>query len=115
MASVPEIRVPVTVETVPGTGAIDLDATVREYVGHAVLKYRLGETYWYSVAGTVINAPTGPSPAFVVTLYTRDPGHIGSVLVEGAVQTGFPTATEFDVIVSSLIESLRKQARAALR
>lgn len=99
---------------VPGTGAIDLDATVREYVGHAVLKYRLGETYWYSVAGTVINAPTGPSPAFVVTMYARSPV-LGSVLVEGAVQTGFPTATEFDAIVSSLIESLRKQARAALR
>lgn len=104
----------ISVPAVPGTGAIDLDATVREYVGHAVLKYRLGETYWYSVAGTVINAPTGPSPAFVVTMYTRSPV-IGAVLVEGAVQTGFPSEAEFDAIVSNLIDGLRRQVREALR
>jgi len=114
MAEVPEIKFTGSVPPVPGTGAIDLDATVREYVGRAVLKYRLGETYWYSVAATVLNTPTGPSPSFVVTMYARSPV-LGSVLVEGAVQTGFPTADEFDAIVSSLIESLRKQARAALR
>ncbi len=96
-------------------GAIDLDATVREYVGHAVLKYRLGETYWYSVAPTVIAGTGGsPTPAYVVTMYARSP-MIGAVLVEGAIQTGFPTGEEFDRIVSSLIESLRAQALAALR
>lgn len=94
----------------------DLDATVRGYVRTALDSVRLGEPYWYSVAPTVLNGPDGtPTAAYVVTMYTRDPGHIGGYLVEGVVQTGFPTATEFDVIVSHMVESLRAKASASLK
>lgn len=105
----------VLISVPPSTGAIDLDDAVRRYVSDAVRNHMFpGETYWYSVAGTVVNGPKGPSPAFVVTMYARSP-LVGSTLVEGAVQTGFPTMTEFDLIVSSLIEGLRRQATDALR
>lgn len=103
------------VPAVPSTGAVDLDAAVRRYVGDAVERYRLGETYWYSVAPMIMaGGPTGPTPAYVVTMYTRSPV-LGAVLIEGAIQTGFPTPEEFDAIVINVIEALRRQAVEALR
>ena len=96
-------------------GAIDLDAEVRRYVRNAVQRYRLGETYWYSVSSTIVQGSAGPVAAYVVTLYARSPVLGAGKLIEGAVQTGFPTGAEFDSIVSNLIESLRTKAREVLR
>ncbi len=113
---VPRTEVPPeSVVSVPSTGAIDLDDAVRGYVGTAVRKYRLGETYWYSVAPMIMmQGPAGPTPAYVVTMYARSPV-VGAVLIEGAVQTGFPTLEEFDSIVLNVITALRKQVAEALR
>jgi hypothetical protein len=107
-------RVPALVPLVPDR--YDLDATVRRYVRTALDAVRLGEEYWYSVAPTVMNGPGGtPTAAYVVTMYARDPGHVGRYLVEGVVQTGFPTEDEMTAIVEHMVTSLRNQSSARLR
>jgi hypothetical protein len=117
MAEVPEIRVPVvpvlSVPTPTSTGAVDLDALVRGYVRDGLEAVRLGETYWYAVGPTVLpNDPeTGapvPTPAYVVTLYTKNPYRLGKYLADGAVQIGYPTKEEFGRIMAALVESLRR-------
>jgi len=120
MAEVPEIRVPVVpVLAVPdmSTGAVDLDSLVRGYVRDGLEAVRLGETYWYSVGPTVLtNDPeTGapvPTPAYVVTLYTKNPYRLGKYLADGAVQVGYPTKEEFARIMAALVESLRRAVQA---
>jgi hypothetical protein len=110
-----EPAVPGPVWLVPNAPVLDpadLDQTVRRYVRDHLETVRLGEMYWYSVGPTVLpsdpeSGSPVPTPAYVVTLYTKNPYRLGTYLADGAVQVGYPDREEFGRIVSALVESLR--------